>query len=160
MRSYAEGRGYKGVGRNAGFSLHLFFSRACALLLGAVFIYASLSKLNEYLLFKTQLEGYPFFKRFAGILSWGIPLLEIAVALLLFTQRTRLTGLYASFLLMLTFTIFIYWLQHFTTYKSCSCGGMINRLSWTQHFWLNVLLTLLAGWGIISFSLKSSPAKK
>jgi hypothetical protein len=79
------------------------------------------------------------------ILSVMIPLVELAVVFLLLFPETRLWGLYASFGLMLIFTIYVSGIifQVYDIYP-CPCGAMFRRMGRTKHIKVNIWLTLLA----------------
>jgi hypothetical protein len=84
-------------------------------------------------------------KWLANILYVLLPVFEIGVMFLLLFDKTRLLGMYVSFLLMLIFTIYIGGAA-FNFYKLhlCPCGKLFSKLSWKKHFLVNLVLTLLA----------------
>jgi hypothetical protein len=57
-------------------------------------------------------------------------------------------GLLASFGLMTVFTIYIAYMLLTSSHLPCSCGGVISKLSWKEHLWLNVLLSVLAAFSL------------
>lgn len=118
-------------------------------LLILLFVYAAVSKLVKYDSFKFQLGKSPYTTDKAGLIAWALPTVEIVVALSLFFKKTQLIGLYASFFLMLLFTGYIYAILNFSYYVPCSCGGVLEKMSWNQHFWFNVGFTLIALIGIL-----------
>lgn len=113
-----------------------------------LFLYTALSKLSEIALFRLVLRSSPLISGYANLVSILIPASEILVSLLLFIPGTRRWGLYASFLLMLIFTLYLVYMISFTTALPCSCGGVISQLSWKQHLVFNVAFTLLSFAGI------------
>jgi uncharacterized membrane protein YphA (DoxX/SURF4 family) len=56
----------------------------------------------------------------------------------------RLIGLYASFFFMILFTGYIVAILRFSSYIPCSCGGILQKMSWTQHLIFNIGFLLLA----------------
>lgn len=126
-------------------------------LLILLFIYAAVSKLLDYQTFKSQLSKSPFITEFSGVTAWMLPVGEILVSLALVSKRTRLLGLYAYLFIMTMFTAYIYAMLNFSYYVPCSCGGVLEKMSWTQHFWFNILFIVLSIAGII---LHSSLRKK
>ncbi|THU39207.1 hypothetical protein FAM09_11880 [Niastella caeni] len=120
----------------------------CFLLL-LLFSYAAVSKLIEYNSFVGQLRKSPYLEQYASIVAWLVPVVECIIVLLLLFKKTRLTGLFASFGLMLMFTAYIYTMLNFSFYIPCSCGGILALMSWTQHFWFNVIFTVLALTGVL-----------
>lgn len=109
-----------------------------------LFIYAAISKLLDFETFTVQLAQSPLLSAYAGIIAWLIPVLEIAIAILLMTQRFKTLALYAAFTLMVMFTAYIYIILNFSDFIPCSCGGVLEKLSWTQHLIFNVVFILLA----------------
>ncbi|WP_201741443.1 MauE/DoxX family redox-associated membrane protein [Sinomicrobium soli] len=123
-----------------------------------LFLYAAFSKLMDVQKFQVQMSKSPLITQFAGLLAWGVPILEIIVAIFLFVPRLRLTGLYASFSLMLAFTGYIFIIQNFSPYVPCSCGGILSSMGWTEHFFFNIGFTLLAVFGIFLYNREQSHA--
>ncbi|WP_315815273.1 MauE/DoxX family redox-associated membrane protein [Paraflavitalea speifideaquila] len=102
----------------------------------------------EYSVFKEQIAESPILKPIAAIAAWLLPLTEFIVSLLLFIPRWRLKGLYASFTLMLLFTIYITAIMTFSRDLPCSCGGVIALLSWQGHLVFNSIFIVLGITGI------------
>lgn len=122
---------------------------AISILLILLFTYASLTKLLEYDTFKLQLSKSPYITKFAGILAWALPLLEIAVSLSLSIRKYRLIGYYAALFLMVMFSAYIFSMLKFSYYIPCSCGGVLNNMDWTTHFWFNISFVILSILGIL-----------
>jgi hypothetical protein len=116
--------------------------------ISAVFIflfgYTAVNKLLHAQAFRHSLEQSPLLQPYAAIIAWLIPVTETAIALLLLFAVSRLAGLYATFLLMATFTLYVGYMIVYIPKLPCSCGGIIQALSWKQHLFLNIFLTLLA----------------
>lgn len=113
-----------------------------------LFLYTGISKLMDYSVFKEQLADSP-------ILSWAskpvallLPWFEFAIVLLLIFPRWRLKGLYASFILMTLFTAYIIILFSISTEMPCSCGGIMEQLSWQQHLIFNGAFILVIWWAV------------
>jgi hypothetical protein len=122
----------------------------CALLI-FLFIYTGISKLLDYHTFRRQLGQSPFITFYAPLLSWALPVGEIVIAALLCFHRTRLQGLYLSFFLLCLFTFYLGAMLQFSYYIPCSCGGVLQSLSWTAHIVLNVIFILLAAAGTLTY---------
>jgi uncharacterized membrane protein YphA (DoxX/SURF4 family) len=110
-----------------------------------LFLYAAISKLLDFETFTVQLAQSPLLSAYAGFIAWAVPGIEIAIALLLVFERFRLFALYAAFTLMVMFTAYIYIILNFSDFVPCSCGGVLEKLTWTQHLIFNVFFILLAG---------------
>jgi uncharacterized membrane protein YphA (DoxX/SURF4 family) len=115
-----------------------------ALFFVILFLYTGISKLMDFLVFQEQLAESPVLAPVAPLIAWGLPITEFIVSILLFFPRFRLTGLYASFVLMFLFTGYVIAVLSFSTELPCSCGGIIELLSWKGHLIFNSLLILLA----------------
>lgn len=135
-----------------------FFLELICCLLMLLFSYAAVSKLAAYKVFAGQLRNSPFIEHYASTIAWLVPVTECIIVLLLIFNKTRLTGLVASFTLMLAFTVYIYMILHFSSHVPCSCGGVLAMMGWTQHFWFNVFFTLLALTGILLMVIKPRKA--
>lgn len=120
---------------------------SAALLL--LFLYTALSKLADQANFKDVLSHSPVIKSFAGIIAWGLPAIEILIALLLFLPATRNKGLYASLALLVLLTLYLICIIIFAPSLPCNCGGVIQQLSWTQHIFFNLFFILLSVTGIV-----------
>ncbi|SIN65814.1 MauE/DoxX family redox-associated membrane protein [Chitinophaga niabensis] len=121
-------------------------------LLVMLFLYASVSKLLDLEESREQMSKSPFITGYANFLALMVPVSEIVISVLLLIKRTRIIGLYASFCIMLAFTIYIYMMLHYSSYLPCSCGGVLALMSWEQHFWFNVVFVLIALAGILIHS--------
>lgn len=118
-----------------------------------LFVYAAISKLTTFEAFQVQLAQSPLLSAFASSISYSILILELFIAVLLCIKRSSLLGLYLSFGLMLSFTIYIYLILNFSDFIPCSCGGILEKLGWTEHLWFNIACVLLA---LIALVLQAS----
>jgi uncharacterized membrane protein YphA (DoxX/SURF4 family) len=116
-----------------------------------LFVYAAAVKLMDYDKFRLQLGQSPVLTAFTGIIVWLVPAIEVIIAMLLLTRRFRLAGLYASFSLMVMFTAYIVVITRFSEYVPCSCGGVLEKLSWDQHLVFNIGFVLLASIAIVIY---------
>ncbi|MFL5787336.1 MAG: MauE/DoxX family redox-associated membrane protein [Flavisolibacter sp.] len=107
-----------------------------------LFSYAAISKWLDYPQFLAQLGQSPLLTPFAIWIGVSIPSLELIICFLLIIEPLRLWGLYASYLLLLLFTGYIFVLTHFSEYVPCSCGGILQNLSWKGHLWFNLFFAL------------------
>lgn len=106
-------------------------------------VYAALTKLLDYQKFVIQLGQSPLLTRHAILLAWAVPFIELGISALLIIPRTRLSGLYAAFSLMVMFTTYIILASRFSDYVPCSCGGVLEDMTWTQHLIFNGVFILL-----------------
>src|SRR6185312_1592211 len=119
------------------------FLEVAAGLIILLFVYASTSKLIAFKKFIGEINNQPLPNSWTPFLSYCIPAAEIAIVLLLIWQRTRRLGFLISLIFMSVFTIYAaIILLHGFEYIPCSCGGVIEHLTWTQHLLLNTFYVL------------------
>lgn len=114
-----------------------------------LFIYAAVSKLLDFESFQVQLGQSPLLSIYAGWMSWLVIFIEIFISILLIFPQLRGVGLWASFNLMLMFTVYIFIILHYSSYVPCSCGGILEKMTWEMHLVFNIIFTLLALLAII-----------
>lgn len=121
-----------------------FFVECISIFFIILWTYAAESKLQDFELFKFQLGRSPYLENYAVIISRTLPIGELLIAISLIIPVTKKIGLYASFFLMFLFTGYIYAMLHYSYYVPCSCGGILNNLSWEAHLIFNIVVTLLS----------------
>jgi Methylamine utilisation protein MauE len=109
-----------------------------------LFVYAGVSKLIEADKFKWALANSPLITNYAGLISRVLPVVELITAILLFIPRTRASGLFGSLFLMIIFTLYLAYMISFSSNLPCSCGGVLQQMSWKQHLGFNIIFTFLA----------------
>jgi len=109
-----------------------------------LFVYAAMMKLLDVEKFTVQLGQSPLLMAFAPQFAWGVPILELLIAAMLIFSRTRLVGLYASFTLMVMFTVYIIIILNFAAHVPCSCGGILEDMNWTEHLTFNIGFVVLS----------------
>lgn len=114
-----------------------------------LFVYAAGNKLQDYQKFTVQIGQSPLLTGFGGTLPWIVIALELIISILLMMPRWRLVAFFAAFSLMTMFTAYIYAILHYSPYIPCSCGGVLENLSWREHLLFNSLFVLAAAAGII-----------
>lgn len=109
-----------------------------------LFLYTGIAKLMEFDVFQEQLAESPVLAFAAPFIAWALPISEFIISLLLFFPRFRLKGLYASLIIMILFTAYVITILSIDKELPCSCGGIIEALSWTGHLIFNSSFVLLA----------------
>ena len=118
-------------------------------LLILLFLYASVSKWLAFKTFIGDMNNQPFPNWMTPYLVIIIPVAEVLIAVALIFEKTRVPALYASFVLMMAFTIYtVTVLLHAFKYIPCSCGGVIKKLTWPQHLFFNLFFVALSLLGI------------
>lgn len=115
----------------------------CALM---VFLlgYTSLIKLLSTDYFQNTMAQNSLLAPHSDWLAWVIPLTELAIVILLVIPRTRRSGLLACTLIMFLFTGYVGYMLLMKSSLPCTCGGVLQSMSWKQHFHFNLLFTLLS----------------
>ncbi len=114
-----------------------------------LFIYTAISKLLDFENFGIQLAQSPLLSAYAGFIAPSVIITELLIVVLLCVKATRLIGLYSFFFLMIGFTVYIYLIINYSDFIPCSCGGIIEELSWTEHLVFNIVFAALALVGIV-----------
>ena len=114
-------------------------------LLIVLFMYTAVSKAIDHEEFRKQLANQEIPIWTVPTLQWLLPLSELLVVLLLLLPSTRLSGLYASAVLMLVFTGYmgLVVLNVFDRVP-CSCGGVLKSMGFTTHFFFNLFFLILS----------------
>jgi len=113
-----------------------------------LFVYTATSKLLEMTAFHNTIKQFPLLNHYSLFITWAIPVSELIISTWLFFPATRLLGFYASFGLTLLFTLYIAYALVFGSDLPCSCGGVLRKMTWTQHLFFNTVFTGLAIAGI------------
>jgi hypothetical protein len=113
-----------------------------------LFIYTAFNKFMGFERFRSVLHGSPLIKSQSDLVAWLIPSVEIIISALLFFPRSRRIGLLASLILMIIFTSYITYMLIFSNHIPCSCGGVIEKMTWNQHLIFNICFILLAGFAL------------
>lgn len=113
-----------------------------------LFVYTGITKLIDQASFRLVISRSPVIGQWATLLSWALPIIELLAALLLFFPKTKKLGLWISLGLMILFTGYIAYMLVFSDHLPCSCGGVLQQLTWLQHLEFNILFTLLSAFSI------------
>lgn len=111
-------------------------------LLVLLWSYTALQKLVGFHRFVITLRGtfIPLLPYSAGILL----ALEFAIAIMLLFSRTQRWGALLSAVLLLCFSVYIGCMLAFQSSLPCSCGGVLETMSWPQHLVFNLFFLLLS----------------
>ncbi|WP_432221821.1 MauE/DoxX family redox-associated membrane protein [Flavobacterium sp. TMP13] len=114
------------------------------LLFALLFVYAAVSKVLDFENFQVQLGQSPLLSAFAWWISWIVPFLELLIVILLMIPVCRTLGLFCALSLMTMFTVYIFIVLHFSSFIPCSCGGILEKMSWNTHLIFNLIFVLFA----------------
>lgn len=114
-----------------------------------LFVYAAVSKWMGFNKFSAQLSQSPIISPFTSWIVWTIPVTELLISAMLGISKWRLTGLYISFFLMIMFSAYIFTITHYSEFIPCSCGGVLEHMSWNTHLIFNLCFGVLAAMAVI-----------
>src|SRR5690606_7129519 len=129
-----------------------WWSSITASILILLFGYTGANKLMNQNVFQIQIYRATFSRVLTPFFSYGIPILELIVVILLIIPRTRLFSLRIALALLTVFTIYIIGMLLFNSNLPCKCGGVIEELDWKSHILFNILF--------IAISIKGIAAEK
>lgn len=124
-----------------------------------LFCYASISKIMDFKNFQIQISESTLLSAYAGFMPFAIVILELIIAGLLCYRKTRNVGMIGSFILMLIFTGYIFFIIRTSENSPCSCGGILEKMSWNQHLIFNIGCVLLAAIALAMNIKYSRPAE-
>ncbi|AMP99815.1 hypothetical protein AY601_2941 [Pedobacter cryoconitis] len=123
--------------------------KVAAILIACLLAYAAISKLVDYEKSSWEMRNQVFPIWVASILTWLIPAVELALAVLLIIQITRKKALWASLILLSLFTVYIGVVMTGVFGRvPCSCGGILKNMSYGTHLIFNLFFVLLASLGL------------
>ncbi|HMU44474.1 MAG TPA: hypothetical protein PKA80_14345 [Ignavibacteriaceae bacterium] len=124
-------------------------------LLILLFVYAGASKFIDFSKYVLEIKTQPLPKWLINIIIWGLPPLEIIIAICLLFDRTNLVAFYISLIVLLLFTAYtaLILLKYFERIP-CSCGGIVSGLSWKQQLILNIFFSSISIIGIFQHKNK------
>jgi hypothetical protein len=111
-----------------------------------LYMYTGWAKFTNMATFIKGNSKIPYLGAYAKLIGYGIPSLEIVLAILLIVPvyRIKRSALWTSTLLMAVFTIYLSLMVGFMEKKLCHCGGVIESMGWKTHIAFN-LIWLIAG---------------
>lgn len=116
------------------------FVNICRLCLIFLYVYTAFSKLVDLEKFEQQISQITLLKE-APVVVFGFLFIgEVVSAILLAYKKTMAKGFLLSSILLLLFTLYITSILISSRHLPCSCGGIMQKLSWTQHLILNCFL--------------------
>lgn len=125
------------------------FVTAITLFFIVLFIYTGVAKLADIFSAKDQLVFSPLPPLLASISAWVLPIGELLLAIALLIPAIQLKALYATFILMMSFTIYVLVILSIDDHISCGCGGIVEELSPKQHALFNSACLILSTMAIL-----------
>ena len=109
----------------------------CGLLI-LLFVYAAFSKLLAFGQFRFVLSRAPLTGNYSILFAVLIPTIELIIAALLIMPSSSKAGLISAISLLIVFTTYMVFMVLTDPNLPCSCGGVIQQLSWKQHIAFNI----------------------
>ena len=126
-------------------SQKLIIKNIAIFLLILLWVYAATSKLSDFGHFKLQMSNQPLPDIVKSLLIYLLPPLELLLAGMLILERFQYAGLVSSAILMFLFTGYVgLALYNVFSYVPCSCGGILEHMTWQTHFWFNLFFLALS----------------
>jgi len=131
-----------------------------AFILAVMFFYAGFSKMLDFEGFQVSMRRQPFHSGLMAVFIWILPPLEIVIGISLFIPKYIKIGFCTATIVMAMFTIYsLAILFGFFKNVPCSCGGIIQHLSWQQHLIFNSTFLFLALLGSLLTRLQNTNKK-
>ncbi|AMP98890.1 hypothetical protein AY601_1984 [Pedobacter cryoconitis] len=117
-----------------------------AVILIVLFGYTAVSKILAYdkFIFQLRLVQMPIVALLAPLIGVLVPTVEMIIVWMLCKDNLRMRGLYASFLLLLVFEIYITIMLLSGKNLPCTCGGIISHMSWKTHLVFNAVFMIIS----------------
>lgn len=117
-----------------------------AVILIVLFGYTAISKILAYdkFVFQLRLVQMPIVALLAPLSGVLVPAVEMIIVWMLCKDNLRIKGLYASFLLLLIFEIYITIMLLSGEKLPCTCGGIISQMGWKTHLIFNAIFMIIS----------------
>lgn len=120
-----------------------FIVEVASMFLIILFIYAATSKLLEFEKFRIDIGKSPLLYRFTSVIPELVIISEFVISIGLMIKRYQFLALYGSTALMVMFSTYIILIMRFSPFTPCSCGGVLENMSWGQHLVFNLAFVIL-----------------
>ncbi len=130
-------------------------------LFSLLFLYTGISKIIDHQAFTQQIQYSPLLNSihipvyWVNHIVWILSAIEIAIASMLLLNTNKTLALYVGTTMMLVFTAYIGYILTIAPFVPCSCGGVLETLTWSQHLYFNISFIIIGIVGIISSSGKT-----
>lgn len=79
----------------------------------------------------------------AIFLSYIVPSFQLLLSFLLFMNTKLKEVLMISLVFLVVVTFYLLALNEFSLFNGCSCGGVFDELTYSQHLFVNVLVLII-----------------
>ena len=116
----------------------------------AVLGYTAILKLADPGTFEVALMKSNILRPWASFLKWIVPISEVVAVVCLISNRLQLLGKWLAAILMVSFTAYLIVLFLTSPQTPCGCGGVFSQLTFQEHILVNVILTAMTLFTLIS----------
>lgn len=123
-----------------------------------LYMYTGWAKFMNLSTFIRGNSKIPHLGQYAKLIGYGIPSLEIVLAILLVipVYRIKRFALWTSTLLMAIFIIYLSLMVKFAENKLCDCGGVIESMGWEAHIVFNSIWLIAGIFALVRTKVKHS----
>lgn len=123
-----------------------------------IYMYTGWAKFMNMAAFIKGNSKIPYLGQYAKLIGYGIPSLEIVLAILLVipVYWIKWTALWASTVLMILFTVYLSLMVKFVEHKLCHCGGVIESMGWKTHIVFNLIWLIAGIFALVKTKVKHS----
>jgi hypothetical protein len=123
--------------------------RIIALSLALLFFYAAVSKLDQYSIFRLQLQKFPLALPLVKQMAWLVPVTELVIAGLLLFPALQVKGLFSALFFLSLYTIYLTCMPDSRFTLPCRCGEPWPSFSVRSNMIFNLLCVLVASVGVV-----------
>lgn len=134
--------------------LSLLLVDICCGVLIVLFLYTAISKIVGLKQFTATINQSQLLNGYGYVIAYLVPVIELIIVILLVTHSFRKVGLIASTVLLSIFTIYIVYMLLTSSKLPCSCGGVLQSLSWREHVFFNlsfIIVSILGQRGLVKY---------
>ncbi len=123
-----------------------------------IYMYTGWAKFMNMAAFIKGNSKIPYLGQYAKLIGYGIPTLEIMLAILLVipVYWIKRAALWASTVLMILFTVYLSLMVKFVEHKLCHCGGVIESMGWKTHIAFNIIWVIAGIFALVKTKVKHS----
>lgn len=114
-----------------------------------LFLTSAYDKIAEHSKFVQGLSRVAYIGSYAELIGWLVPITEVAISILLINPKTHELGLTGFVATMVVFTTYILSMILWAEKLPCRCNLIIERLTWGQHIWFNLVFIAVATFALI-----------
>ena len=94
------------------------------------------------------------------VIGYSVLLIEFSIVILLFFNIKRKETLLGSFLFLILLTAYLLALNEFSLFNGCSCGGVFDKLTYSEHLFVNFLFIAINFIALLLFRVKANKLVK